>query len=266
MKQLRRLLFPLIFLAHMAAFSQTTGTKTRDLTVTFCPLELGGFIPLKNSKDNSLPASVYAFTHQKKPNIHANAFRLGLIYKAKYGIEVFYNFQMGVAYKSSDIEDYLSQSYPNYQSPKKSRNVNPAYTADWKGWQAAVFYRIRLHRRIYLEPKFQVGFETYSQGNAAYYLKEKGSNQFIEYFANVDRQNVKAPSFHYILNTSWIMNPNAEKVKFELGLKAEYLVMNVNLDYTITQSPYGLPEKTEQYKVKQYTNGLILALYMKMHY
>jgi hypothetical protein len=266
MKHLSHLIwFSLLFLMGAAAFSQTETAKTRNFTVTFCPLELGGLIPLKNGKDNSLPPPIYAFTHKKKPNIHANAFRLGLIYKSKYGIEAFYNFSMGFQYESSGIEDYLARSYPNYESPKISRIVNPNYNADWKGWQAALFYRIRLGR-FYIEPKFQLGFEKYSQGNAAYYLKEKGSNQFIEYFINVDKQNVMTPSFHYILNTSWMLNPTSEKIKFELGLKVEYLVMNVNLNYTVTRSSYGLPDNLERYKVKQHTNALILALYMKMRY
>lgn len=266
MRHLNYLLVFIVSLISLTAFSQAETTKARKFSLSFCPVEIGGFIPLKTKKDNVLPAPVYAFTHKKNPNIHANAFRLGLLYQSKYGIEVFYNFAMGTRYDHSGIEDYLAQSNPAYEAPKRTLTVLLDYQADWKGWQGAVFYRIKLNKYFYLEPKFQLGFETFSQGNAAFYLKEKGSNQFTEYFVNVDRQQVRAPGFHYILNTSFLLNPNAKNIKFELGLKAEYFMMNVDLDYTITQSPYGLPDKIERYSVKQPIRGLILALYMKMHY
>lgn len=247
------------------SFAQSTA-KTRDFSVTLSPVELGGLIPFKNGAENSLPGPIHAFIHKKKPNVHTNVLRLGLLYKSKYGIEAFYNFSMGLEYRDSGIENYLTQSYPAYEKPKTSPASYPNYSASWKGWQAAVFYRIRLKQHLYLEPKFQVGFETYRQGDAAYYLKEKGSNQFIEYFINVESPKKLTPSFHYILNTSWLLNPNSQNIKFELGLKAEYLMMNVNLDYTITQSPYGMPDQIEQHHVWQPVSGLILALYMKMRY
>jgi|GEM_PF-3631920 len=266
MKHLSYLLVSILSLLSVAACSQAEAGRPRDFTVTFSPVEAGGFIPLKTQKDHSLPAPVYAFTHRKNPHIHANAFRVGLLYRSKYGIELFYNFAMGTRYAAAGIEDYLAQAYPAYEAPKRTLTVARDYKADWKGWQGAVFYRIRLNGHLYLEPKLQCGFETFSQGNAAFYLKEKGSNQFTEYFVNADRQQVKAPSFHYILNTSWMLNPNAKNIKIEPGLKAEYFRMNVDLDYTITQSPYGFPDKTGHYSVNQAIRGLILALYLKMHY
>jgi hypothetical protein len=252
------------------AFSQTEEeTKTpkiRKFAFTFTPLEAGGTIPLKSKKSESLPGPISIIANNKKSSIHFNVLKLGMVYKELYGIEAFYNFGSPINYNSAALEKYLSNSHPNYDVPE---NINHDYTntnITWKGWQIGLYYRVKIRNRFYIEPKFQMGFEKYTQGNFEYFLKEHGSNQFIEYSLRSEDPKTIIPSYHYILNFSYRFNPGSPKIKTELGIKFEYIFMNLNLKYNIREQAYGQAAINSSYSVKQPFNLMVIALYGKLYY
>ena len=258
------LFFTLFVLANnlQAQTKDTISQKRKTITITLTPVEIGFAIPIKDKKNDALPEPINVFANRKNTAINFNLLRLGILVKERYGIEAFYNFYTNQNYTHDVFANYISNTHPNYEKPV-SVNRNYYNTSTWKGWEFALYYRIKI-KKIYIEPKFQIGFEKFTQGNFEYYMKEKGSNQFIEY--SLTSQNTKkyTPSYHYIVNVSRRLTPSSKKLKFELGLKFEYSVMNVNLIYNSSETPYGQPEKKAEYNVKQSVNAFTIAIFGRL--
>ncbi len=255
----------LLLLLSSSASSQTEIVKQRKFSFSLTPVEAGVAIPLANKKNESLPEPINIFTNNKTTGLHVSLLKLGLIYKEKYGIDLFYNFYSRLNYKSSSIENYLSENHTGYDAPRNSRENFYDPRIKWKGFQVGLFYRLKF-KKFFLEPKFQIGIEKYTQDNFEYYLKQTNSNQFIEYYIKSEDPKKSVPSYHCIINFSRRFNPNSKKIKIELGIKFEYILMNVNLKYSVEELPYNLPSTNYYYTVKQRMNLFVIALHGKLYY
>lgn len=246
------------------SFCQSDSAKS--FAILFTPIEGGIMVPLKSKKNNELPYPVNHFANDKGGRLVGNFLKLGLLYKERYGLDVFYNFSTRMTYNKSSIESYLSKSHPDYENPFNMNYYGYEPEILWKGWQVGLFYRVKLLKWLNIEPKFQVGLEHYSQEYFAYYLKDKNSNYFIEY--NLTGKAVKkiTPSFHYILNVSSRVTSKKSRLGIELGLKAEYFTMAPKIRYTSTETPYLQESAINIYDVKQHIEAMIIAFTFRIRY
>lgn len=263
MKLIENKILLVFFVFSYVGFSQTDTSNIRKFSITFVPIELGITLPINSNKISQDPINAYV-SHNNE-NIHANVLRIGLLYKNKFGFESFYNFSSGLEYTDSYLKDYLSTIYPNYESPKNMDYTHSSEFMKWKGWQAAIYYRIKI-KNFYIDPKFQIGIETISQRGTSYYLKEKGSNHFVNYYLNSESLRKYTPSYHYIINFSRRMNPNSTKLILDVGFKFEFEVLNLRMRYTIIESQYGFPTKYTDYNSNQALKVFIIGTYFKLFY
>lgn len=135
-----------------------------------------------------------------------------------------------------NFETFLASKYPNYFIPEVT-------WIQYDFWSIKPCFLYRMHyKRWLLEPN--VGWEKHSDilPEANYTLREKGSNQFIEYKIKTKNED-KTELIYFGTNLFYrFKKPEATKLNIELGLKAMYAFGNINAQYEILEKPYLKPE------------------------
>jgi hypothetical protein len=197
--------------------------------------------------------------------IHNYCFRIfGLYYKERIGLE-FNVYKYGAQIDQQPFKDFLQTKFPNYyRSDLQSRRittftfggvqVGAAYEAKWKG--------------LIVVPKFLLGFAHLRDSGDNWRLKEKGSNQFINYHVEYFDASRHQNSYHLQLRVAKRIHLGKGRTSLEMGLKTEYVLSSKkHWVMQITEEPYGQPVKTEEVEVRtryqSFAIGVYTALFIK---
>lgn len=228
----------------------------KNNSIYFTPVELGSFMPLKPKANNKLPQPVSLFANEMENEFCLNFLKLGIVHKKVLGAEAYYNFGTYSYFKNDKLQNYLTDNFPGYSAG------HPDWAdVKWKGYNVAAFYDLKSSHNICVTPKVQLGVNSYHQDNVSTYVKEYGSNQFIEYsILNTDRKNYFY-SAHFILNVAYEFNTPVDVVKTRIGLKGEYMHMNLPLRYEIVESGYNKPTVSKAFDVTQKINAFSVCVF-----
>lgn len=188
-----------------------------------------------------------------KGNLTGSFVGLGLCYKDHWGLSVLFSFQE-YSVPDGDYKNYISSQYPNYFSP--AGTLDHVYSLDNINYRLS--YRFHRGRFIY-EPMLQLGINDYDEFETHFVLKEKGSNNFIEY--DIRKENTRKNIFSYRLGFAarWRLTRPDWKWNVEPGIKLDVLLVPTNFNYTITSKPYNMPATAYEVNVKQLRPAILIT-------
>lgn len=233
--------------ARQAAKDSTKQSFFRQLNISTIWFELGTSIPFKEKKINSLPCGMDKYLNKLKGgDMSAGFFSLGLYYKDKIGVEfVLFRNSNYVAYPT-EFNNYLSVKYPN----NYIKNIwGHSYSIRGKAYRICYKYHLKYFQ---IEPKIQLGFNNYINSDESAIFKEKGSNEFIEYSIKKESLKKTTIDYHLIIDVSKRVHfKSLGRTNVEFGVKTEVMMVPTSYRYTITETPYGMPEIKNEVIVKQ---------------
>jgi hypothetical protein len=249
---MRKLIFIFLIVAFAenawALESEKDSTKKsfiKNFNISTVWFEVGHFFPIHEKHLLDLPYGMDKYLYNTKGETSYGFLSLGLYYKEKYGIEVLYR-HVGFNVEGDDYRNYIVEQHPDYYVPK----TLPIGFYSFDKFEYRICYR-HYFKHFFLEPKFQFGINDYTNYDDAFSIKEKGSNQFIQYTITKENLRKNNFSYHFILNVSKRFNPFKNVLKIETALKLEFMMAPTYYSYTIEEKPYGQPAVINNLNVKQ---------------
>lgn len=202
------------------------------------------------------------------PGINNYSYRiLGIYYKERVGVE-FNAYGYGAAVDPQPFKDYMRSAYPNYYRNDSAELKYNRFS--FTGLQVGLAYEMKWNGLIII-PKFLVGFASLRDSGNYWRLKEKGSNNFINY--RVERYETSSPlnSYHLQLRVAKRIHLGKGRTSLELGLKTEYVLSAKKpLVMKITEEAYGKPATIDEVNVRtryqSFAIGLYTTLFVKSRY
>lgn len=241
-------LFALYVGSTMASGREEDSVKKsfiKNFNISTVWFEYGAVIPIHESHLRDLPNGLNHYLFNTNGEMAYGFFSLGLYYKERFGVEVLFR-HSGFYVEGNDYRNYIAELHPDYYVPAV---ISTDYYS-FEKLQYRICYRFYF-KHFFLEPKFQLGINDYTDYDDVFSIKEKGSNQFISY--RITKQNLRKNNFsyHFILNTSKRFDPFESIFKVEAGVKFEFMMVPTSYNYTIEEKPYGKPAIINQVHVKQ---------------
>ncbi len=252
MKKTTLLLTSLFFI--LGAVAQQNSHKEKDnqiaevnhkLNFSFSWFELGASVPLNEKKLLKLPYGMNHYLYGPKGGLAGALFGIGLYYKNHWGISAILSFQ-DYYVPSNDFKKYVISQYPG----RSIDGFAQAHAYSLNNINYRIGYRFHKNRFIF-EPQFQLGINDYNDFQTHFILKEKGSNNFVEYDIKQENRRKNIVSYRAALITRWQFSKPGSGWNLEPGLRVELLVIPTNFNYTITSGFYNTPPTVQEVTVKQ---------------
>lgn len=241
-------------------FAQESGVEKkalRNFNLGIALIEIGKTVSLKQKRIETLNYSLDKFMANIKGNVSVNFIGLSLYYKDKIGVEALVSNTSTVS-DGVDFKNYLSDKYPGYFIPDWISSYSSTNTSA----ALRMCYRKHFHH-FFIEPKFQVMFNSFDNNYNSFKLKEMGTNQYVEYSITDEFHGAKN-SYHLICNIAKRFDPFKDIAKVELGLMGEFMIAPIHQSVTVTEAPYGQVGTTNTETFKLYNPSFNFALTLKV--
>jgi len=221
-------------------------------------------IPIKDKSLLNLPYGMNGFLYPAQPQFSFlwTSFRwIALFYKDKFGLE-FYSDGFYTSTSPDKFNRYLADRNPDYYLKSGYLISN----LEFGGQALGIAYRLHW-RSFILEPKFLLGFESLRNDSTLFnaYLKEKGSNQFLQYF--IGRQELTPHQHSYqgrlLIGKRW--KPHTNPTEYEIGCQLEYIYSPYTEQWTITQRSFDQPPVQNQLTVRTSARLVNIGAYFKVY-
>lgn len=228
--------------------------KNHKINFCFTWFEVGAGIPLKEKKLQDLPYGMNHYLSSPKTNMAGGLFGIGLYYKNHWGITVIYSFQ-DYTVPDAAYRDYISSQFPNYYLPFGVQG----HTYSLNNFDYRLSYRFH-ENRFTFEPQFQLGINDYDDFDTQFILKEKGSNNFIEYTIKKENQKKHILSYQAAFITRYRFTKPQWKWNIEPGLRLAFMIVPTNYNYTISYNSYNIPATVNKVNIKQLNPNINITL------
>lgn len=219
--------------------------KNHKINFCFTWFEAGASIPLKEKKLQDLPYGMNHYLYNPKTNLAVCFFGIGLYYKNHLGITVIYSMQ-DYSVPDGNYKNYISSQFPNYYLPFGVQ----AHTYSLNNINYRLSYRFHKNRFTF-EPQFQLGVNDYRDFDTHFVLKEKGSNNFIEYDIKKENQKKNIFSYQVALVTRYRFTKPQWKWNVEPGIRLAFMIVPTDYNYTISYNSYNMPATVNEVNIKQ---------------
>jgi hypothetical protein len=254
----------LISLNGLSFDSPTDSSKfkqfIRDIDFCINAFELGGSIAFKQSKLTKLNYGLDKYYSKLKGDMHFSFFGLSFYYKKKFGLGAMFTDYEFISYDMG-YNDYLTQKYPNHFIPEHS--IHSILQIQTFSLNAS--YRQKF-KYFTLEPKFRVCFNSFNSNNESFRLKEKGSNQYIQFELN---EQIKSYKNNYIFILALFHQFNTKSVtifNLEVGVQAELVLTPVKSVVTVTETPYNMPSIVYSENISLLNPALAFGVFLNMKF
>lgn len=249
MKKIFSLLLLLIATHASAGISPKDSTKKsffHHLSFSTVVCEAGPFFPVKEKKIRSLPFGMNSYLYNvQSGGTSYGFFAAGVYYDDRFGVEILYR-RSSFEVDGAEFSKYLSSKYPEHYV-KTYWGVNEVV----EGLAYRLCYKFHF-RYFQVEPQLQFGINNLYTYDESFFLKEKGSNNFIEYSIRKVNQKKNIVDYHLIVDILKRLHLKGVDVfNFELGIKTELMMMPTSYNYILTESPYGGTPTVNEVQVKQ---------------
>lgn len=230
--------------------------KNHKINFCFTWFETGIGIPLKEKKLKDLPYGMNHYLYTPKNTMIAGFFGLGLYYKNHWGITVIYSYQ-DYSVPDAAYTNYISNLFPNYYLPYGVQG----HTYSISNIDYRLSYRFH-KKRFTFEPQFQLGINDYNDFDTQFVLKEKGSNNFIEYSIKKENQKKHILSYQAALVTRYRFTKPQWKWNIEPGIRVAFMLTPTDHNYTISYNSYNSPATVNKVNIKQLNPNINITVVM----
>ena len=249
--------------------AQTTSPSSRktffsDLRLELPMLETKAGFTINDKSLLSLPYGMNDLLYPTKPyySFVWTSFRwIAVYYKDKFGLE-FYSDDFSTSLNPDKFNNNLKNRFPGYY-------FSPGWIlSDFEFGGQAIGISYRMHwKGLILEPKFLIGNESLRNDSSLYsaYLKQMGSNQFVEY--NIGRfettPHQRSYQGRFLIGKRW--EKRNKPTGYEIGCQFEYIYSPYTARMDITQRSYGQPVIEDQLTIKTSARVVNAGLYFKIY-
>lgn len=208
-------------------------------TLCVTPVEAGDFYRIQTNKENFGGEIVKAYSGLKNNGVHFGYFGLGYCYDQRLEIGVL-PFSAESSSNGTEFRSYMAIAFPNYYTDK----ITARRTTVLKGLGFYASYR-KVYPQLQLEARFQFLPNVYKPQEASFYLKEKGSNQYIEYTIREEVSN----SRHVYQLSLGICRPLTQLnrlFKLEIGVNTGVFLAPIQSQFYFIEQPYNQPTQVQQ--------------------